>query len=221
MPGVATCTGPLNNGRLDRSAVDALAGNRFLKLTSKHAPTGYVNRPLALLTGNPMKVISLKCPSCGAHIDPPTDADSFFCRYCGSHLEAVAEHGKKELREVVANVAYLVRASERSANTLDKLNEMVGDIRTSVQPKVQPTPEPLPAKSSTVGGWISAIFFWLSALVVTVWLGYWYGFEWMVIVGSLSFLGVSRMVKRPSEHLSAMEKIWVVLFFAALVAKCT
>lgn len=66
-----------------------------------------------------MKLISLKCPDCGAHLEIEDNRTEFFCTYCGAHVmlnnenEYIYRHvDEAKIKETEAEYAYRLKQLE-------------------------------------------------------------------------------------------------------------
>ena len=63
-----------------------------------------------------MKIIQLKCPSCGASLEAEDNLEKFYCKYCGAKI-VLAEQDKAVIGAKVFKdfLAYRERNAERKA----------------------------------------------------------------------------------------------------------
>ena len=63
-----------------------------------------------------MKILQLKCPSCGASLEAEDNLETFYCKYCGAKIVLAEQDkaviGAKVIRDILA---YRERAAERKA----------------------------------------------------------------------------------------------------------
>lgn len=65
-----------------------------------------------------LKVISLKCPSCGAKLQVSDDMDQFACVYCGSELTALRRGGTVSLKLITEAIAKVQVGTDKMAAEL-------------------------------------------------------------------------------------------------------
>lgn len=177
-----------------------------------------------------MKVVSIKCPGCGASLAIPPDVDQCGCSYCGTSLTVIREGGIISLREISAGIA---RVEETTSQTADELYNMSSELADmsgkldDIHRRTAPAPTYTESESSGPGcGWVAysifMVIFGLAAIAGisgTSWALFWSPFLIWLMWANGNALGY-----KPSSLWTKKQKsintFFVLLMIAAVLVKC-
>ena len=77
--------------------------------------------PSTAESSSPIKLVSGKCPNCGANLEVRSDIDTFFCQYCGSKI--IISNQSREVLNAKLQEKRLAQKSEMADKVLDSLNK--------------------------------------------------------------------------------------------------
>lgn len=156
-----------------------------------------------------LKVISMNCPNCGAHLDVTSDLEFFTCAYCGSTIKVTRHGGTVSLIRIEQAIGGIKTSTERIAAelALTRLQRELGEVTAGItiaridletsQSQLRPVNTfdfsyPLkisgePNFLTTPRNELAALIMWS---VIAIVIGMLFGFATFAVVFAISWYGI-------------------------------